>query len=120
MSKALIFLSRIAHASVAGALASAAMVSQAQNHRGVTTVEVFVNSAMRVTPERAEGYKLIVHRMDRLQQIRQHINQQIPRGGEQVARQWVAANQARIKREIQPAAIAAANAISMANYYKLD
>lgn len=119
-----VFLKRWLLASVVLGAAStgAAQASSAVNGQGVITVEVFVNSAMRVTPAPTghESYRLIVHRMDRLQQVRQHINRQIPRGGEQVARQWIAANQARIQREVQPAAVAAANAISMANYYRLD
>lgn len=112
---------------VLGALAGAAVPGLAQTGRsdpgaGVTSVEVFVNSAMLVTPAATgrEPYRLTIHRMDRLQQVRQSINQQIPRGGEQVARKWIAANQARIKREIQPAAVAAANAVSLSNYYRLD
>lgn len=88
--------------------------------RGVMTVEVFANSAMLVTPAQTDRYRLVVHRMDRLQQIQQYINQQIPRGGEAVARRWMMANQVRIKREITPAAVAAANAINLARYYRID
>lgn len=99
---------------------TAAAPQAAPAARGVMTVEVFANSAMLVTPAQTEQYRLVVHRMDRLQQIKQYINQQIPRGGESVARRWMMANQARIKREITPAAVAAANAINLARYYRID
>lgn len=86
----------------------------------VQTVEVFVNSAMVVTAPQAPSYRVTVHRMDQLDMATQAIDQLIPRGGEEVARRWVAANEARIKRQVQPAAIATANAIGLANHYRLD
>ena len=87
----------------------------------VSTVEVFVNSAMAVSaPPAPLAFQLTVHRMDQLDMVTQAIDQQIPRGGEAEARRWVAANEARIKRQVQPAAIATANAISLANHYRLD
>ncbi|MCR6480994.1 TIGR03757 family integrating conjugative element protein [Variovorax sp. ZS18.2.2] len=89
-------------------------------YNGVTTVEVFANSAMLITPTRSDNYRLLIHRMDTMEQVKMAINQQIPRGGEGPARAWFAANQDRIKRQIRPAAIAAANAISRANHYKID
>ena len=86
----------------------------------VHTVEVFVNSAMAVTAPQAPSYRVTIHRMDQLDMATQAIDQMIPRGGEEVARRWVAANEARIKRQVQPAAIATANAIGLANHYRLD
>lgn len=100
--------------------------SQAQNHAqsasapGVQTVEVFANSAMVVTSPRVPPYQVTIHRMDQLDMATRAIDQLIPRGGEEVARRWVAANEARIKRQVQPAAIATANAIGLANHYRLD
>ncbi len=88
---------------------------------GVSTVEVFVNSAMAVSaPPAPLAYELKVHRMDQLDMVTQGIDQQIPRGSEAEARRWVADNEARIKRQVQPAAIATANAITLANHYRLD
>jgi integrating conjugative element protein (TIGR03757 family) len=85
------------------------------------TVEVFVNSAMAVTvPAASLGLQVSVHRMDQLDMATQAIDQQIPRGSEAEARRWVEANQARIKRQVQPAAIATANAISLATHYRID
>ena len=86
----------------------------------VHTVEVFVNSAMAVTAPQAPPYRVTIHRMDQLDMATQAIDQLIPRGGEEVARRWVAANEARIRRQVQPAAIATANAIGLANHYRLD
>lgn len=94
-------------------------VAQALSN-GITTVEVFANSAMVITPIQSERYRLVIHRMDKLEQVKAMINQQLPKGGEGPARAWIAANQERIKRDIRPAAVAAANAISLANYYKID
>ena len=87
---------------------------------GVTTVEVFANSAMLITPVRSDRFRLVIHRMDQLEQVKAAINQQIPKGGEGPARAWIAANEARIKNQVRPAAIAAANAIRLASYYKID
>ena len=85
------------------------------------TVDVFVNSAMAVTvPAASLGLQVSVHRMDQLDMATQAIDQQIPRGSEAEARRWVEANQARIKRQVQPAAIATANAISLATHYRID
>ena len=87
---------------------------------GIATVEVFANSAMLITPVQSDRYRLVIYRMDQLEQVKQMINQQIPKGGEAPARAWFAANAERIKRQVRPAAIAAANAISLANHYKID
>ena len=103
---------------------AAAPAARAQSGRnpadGVTTVEVFANSAMLITGTQVDRYQLTIHRMDQLEQVKQTINQMIPRGGEGPARAWIAAHEAQIKRQVRPAAIQAANAISLANYYKLD
>lgn len=87
---------------------------------GVTSVEVFANSAMLIQGSHARAFRLTVHRMDQLEQVKQALNRQLPRGGEAEARQWLVANAARVKQQIQPAAMAAANAVSMANRYRLD
>ncbi len=112
-------------AGLVGALAaSAALPAHAQSGsdlaNGVTTVEVFANSAMLITPVRSDRFRLVIHRMDQLEQVKAAINQQIPAGGEGPARAWIAANEARIKNQVRPAAIAAANAIRLANYYRID
>ena len=106
---------------VVSGLAGVAGLAHAQGAASdVHTVEVFVNSAMAVTAPQAPPYRVTIHRMDQLDMATQAIDQLIPRGGEEVARRWVAANEARIKRQVQPAAIATANAIGLANHYRLD
>ncbi len=114
---------RAALAFVLCALACGISAAKAQGAPagGVSTVEVFVNSAMAVSaPPAPLTFQLTVHRMDQLDMVTQGIDQQIPRGSEADARRWVADNEARIKRQVQPAAIATANAISLANLYRLD
>lgn len=87
----------------------------------VRSVEVFVNSAMVVAmPSAPQGYQVTVHRMDQLDIATKAVDQMIPKGGEAQARRWIKDNEARIKREVSPAAIATANAINRANYYRLD
>lgn len=102
------------------ALAPAGVSAQDNLAGGITTVEVFANSAMLITPTHSDRYRLVIHRMDRLEQVKQTINQQIPSGGEGPARKWLAANEDKIKHQVRPAAIAAANAINLANFYKID
>ena len=103
---------------LAGVLAMAG-TAQAQ---GVLTVEVFANSAMHITPVPAQGqalpYKLSVYRLDALQRIETTLNQQLPQK-EADARAWLQANQARLKREVTPQAVAAANCIALAHHYKI-
>ena len=103
---------------LAGVLAMAG-TAQAQC---VLTVEVFANSAMHITPVPAQGqalpYKLSVYRLDALQRIETTLNQQLPQK-EADARAWLQANQARLKREVTPQAVAAANGIALAHHYKI-
>lgn len=111
-------------AAAAALIATAAVAQPVPASRtpapGITTVEVFANSAMVITPTTSAQYRLVIYRMDVLEQYKAWINQQIPRGGEQPARAWIAANQDRIKRQVRPAAAAAANAVNLAHYYRLD
>lgn len=102
------------------AVTSAPAAAQAASI-AVRSVEVFVNSAMVVAlPSAPQGYQITVHRMDQLDIATKTVDQMIPRGGEAEARRWLKNNEARVKREVMPAAIATANAINRANYYRLD
>jgi integrating conjugative element protein (TIGR03757 family) len=87
---------------------------------GITTVEVFCNSAMLITLVQGASFQQAILRMDAFEQLSQTLSQRIPKGGEQVAYQWLMQNQAQIKRQLAPAAAAAANAINMANYYRIN
>jgi hypothetical protein len=87
---------------------------------GITSVAVFANSAMVIQGAQARAFPLTVHRMDQLEQLTHALNQQMPRGGEAEVRRWLAAHAGRIQQQVRPTAIAAANAVSMAHYYRLD
>jgi integrating conjugative element protein (TIGR03757 family) len=103
------------------ALAALLPASAAAQRASVRTVEAFVNSAMVVAlPAANQGYQVTVHRMDQLDIATKAVDQMIPKGGETEARRWLKDNEARVKREVTPAAIATANATNRANYYRLD
>lgn len=112
---------KAAASSIAGLLLIAAAAATAQGRgQSVTTVEVFANSAMNITPGGADRpYKLTIYRMDGLQRVEQDLSRQLPKD-ETAARQWLQQNQARIKREYSGQAVNAANAIAMANYYHIN
>lgn len=111
----------MAMVTLGSALAMLLPVSAAAQGAPVRTVEVFVNSAMVVAlPAANQGYQVTVHRMDQLDIATKSVDQMIPKGGEAQARRWLKDNEARVKREVTPAAIATANATSRANYYRLD
>lgn len=126
LAAAAAFLSSVRECVGAVALATTCLVSAthaqtaANPYAGIVTVEVFANSAMVITPTHSEKYKLAVYRMDAMEILRQRINQQIPRGGEGPARAWLIANADRVKREFQPVAAQAANAMNLSHYYRLD
>ena len=102
-----------------GLLAALALAGAA-HAQGVLTVEVFANSAMHITPrpDQRLPYQLKVYRMDGLQQLEASLNQQLPKN-EGDARAWLQANQGRIKREVTPQAVAAANGVALAHHYKI-
>lgn len=87
---------------------------------GITSVEVFCNSAMLIEPISNPPFSQAIYRMDALERLRQAINRRIPTGGEQPARQWLLANQAKLKRLLAPVATSVANAINRAHYYRID
>lgn len=88
-------------------------------YRGITQVEVFANSAMLVTPQRSDRYKLDIYRLDAMSRVEQSINQALPQN-EADARAWLAANEARIRRQVQPVVANAANGITLAMHYRID
>ncbi|WP_284427453.1 TIGR03757 family integrating conjugative element protein [Acidovorax sp. SUPP1855] len=88
-------------------------------YRGVTQVEVFANSAMLVTPQRSDRFKLDIYRLDAMARVQQSINQGLPQN-EADARAWLAANEARIRRQVQPVVANAANGITLAMHYRID
>ncbi|GKS87280.1 hypothetical protein AVMA1855_24030 [Acidovorax sp. SUPP1855] len=88
-------------------------------YRGVIQVEVFANSAMLVTPQRSDRFKLDIYRLDAMARVQQSINQGLPQN-EADARAWLAANEARIRRQVQPVVANAANGITLAMHYRID
>jgi integrating conjugative element protein (TIGR03757 family) len=108
-------------AAAALALAGAAHAQGQADAGGIVSVEVFANSAMHITPESPAGlpYQLKVYRLDALQGMEATLNQQLPRTEAQ-ARAWLAANQARIRRQFQPIAVAAAEGMTRMMDYRLN
>lgn len=107
---------------IAGLLGTGSSLAMAQSQvTGVLTVEVFANSAMHITPatDAAVPYKLTIYRLDGLQRIEQELSQRLPQN-EQAARQWLQANEARLKREVTPEAVHTANGFAMASHFQIN
>ena len=107
-------------------LATAAAQAQDQTqdrtgdlYAGVKTVEVFANMAMQVTPAQSNRYQLAIHRLDAMQNIQAIANRGLPQN-EAAARQWIANNEARIRRELRPLVAGAVNGITQAHQYHID
>lgn len=89
------------------------------SNAGVTTVEVFANSAMNVPLVRSDAYLLKVYRIDGLAQIEEQLNQGLPQT-ETEAMAYVQSRMPDLKKQVQAQAINAANGITLAIHYKLD
>ena len=92
-----------------GFLLSWPSVGQAQQ-AGVLTVEVFANSAMHITPAQTSGlpFKMDLYRLDAMQNAEHQINQVLPKT-EAEAMAWIKANEARLRKQLQPAVVNSAN-----------
>lgn len=87
---------------------------------GITSVEVFANSAMNVVSPNAEApYLVKVYRVDGLSLIEGDLKRNMPKDEKQ-AKAYFQANQAAIKKRYAPVAANAANGITRAIHYKLD
>jgi integrating conjugative element protein (TIGR03757 family) len=100
-----------------GALARADSLNP---YAGISTVEVFCNSAMLIKPIENPPFRQSIYRMDALQQELNNINQHIAHSSMDAARQWASDNQQQIKRLVTAPALASLNAINLARYYKID
>jgi integrating conjugative element protein (TIGR03757 family) len=105
-------------------LLSAALVSLASlawaDSTGITTVEVFANSAMHFKNTAAAGdfvYK--VYRIDGLAQLEAQVNQGMP-NTEPEARAYLQRNMVDIKKRYTAQAINAANGLTLVTRYKID
>lgn len=89
--------------------------------QGIATVEVFANSAMPITPASGDGlpFKLDVYRLDAMQNVEHLINQSLPQT-EAEAMAWVKANEARLRRQLQPMVVSSAHGITLAAGYRLQ
>lgn len=88
-------------------------------YRGVVSVEVFANSAMPIEAPASPPFKVTVYRMDGLAMVEQMINQNLPKS-EPEAIAYLNANMARIKKQVEPQAMNAANGMRLAMFYKID
>lgn len=87
---------------------------------GITSVEVFANSAMNVsTPTTEAPYVIKVYRVDGLALIEAALNKGVP-SNEAQAQAYFAAQQDEIKKRYAAQAANAANGITRALYYKVD
>ena len=98
----------------------AALPTLAQDpYHGITTVEVFANSAMVITGSEPSRYQFTVYRLDALKNVEAAINQRLPKTEAQ-AREYFRVHQAEIKKQITPHVLSAANGIALARHYKID
>lgn len=105
-------------------LALYATGAQAQvQPQAATTVEVFANSAMHITPnEDGRGqlpFKVNVYRVDAMHNVEQTLNQQLPQTEEE-ATAWMQAHQEQIRQQYEPAIKNTAQGMTLAYYYKLQ
>ena len=97
----------------------AVQAAELNPYHGITTVEVFANSAMLITPRQSANYRLKIYRLDGLQRIDTQINQGLPQN-EAGARAWLAQNQAALRRKYEPQILDAAQGLVLAQRYKID
>jgi integrating conjugative element protein (TIGR03757 family) len=97
-----------------------ARAQQLNPFAGISSVEVFCNSAMLIAPIDHPPFAQTIYRMDAIEQQMRAINAQLPKGGQAVARPWVMAHMAQIRQQVQPLVAGQVNAISMARYYRID
>ena len=102
----------------------AAAAAQAQDragdlYAGVKTVEVFANMAMQVTPAQSSRYQLAIYRLDAMQSVEALVNKGLPQT-EAAAQRWIAENEPRLRRQLQPMIASAVNGMSLAHRYRID
>lgn len=88
-------------------------------YKGVTTVEVFANSAMVITPPQAPPFQLKVYRLDSISRVQGMLNQGLPKT-ETEARAYMAKNQATIRRQIEPVILESSQGLMLAQKYRLE
>lgn len=112
-------------AAVAGAVLPAPGLAQGHSasgqdlYAGVTSVEVFANSAMLVSPAQSSHYQLAIYRLDAMQHIEAVMNNGLPQN-EADAMRWVAQNEQRLRRQLQPMIAGAVTGMALAHQYQID
>ena len=96
-----------------------AQAAELDPFHGITTVEVFANSAMRITPQQSSHYLLKVYRLDGLQRIDTQINQNLPKTRD-AALSYMRQNYAAIRRKYEPQILESAQGLQLAQRYKID
>lgn len=103
---------------------SALQGAQAQTHgkdlyAGVQTVEVFANMAMQITPVSSPHYTLTIYRLDAMQNVEALVNKGLPQS-EAEAQRWIAQNEQRLRRQLQPMISSSVNGMARAQRYQID
>lgn len=88
-------------------------------YAGVRTVEVFANMAMQVMPAQSDRYQLVIYRLDAMQSVEAVVNKGLPQT-EAAAQRWIAENEPRLRRQLQPMIASAVNGMSLAHRYQID
>ena len=88
-------------------------------YAGIKTVEVFANMAMQVTPAQSSRYQLAIYRLDAMQNVEALVNKGLPQT-EAAAQRWIAENEPRLRRQLQPMIASAVNGMSLAHRYQID
>lgn len=101
------------------AAAVAAAPASAKAQAGVTTVEVFANSATHIHAQPQTPYLKRIYRVDAMAAISQQLSMRLP-GDEAQAKTYMLQAEAQIRKRYQDQIVNAAHGISLAIHYRLD
>lgn len=96
-----------------------AALAQDDRYYGITSVEVFANSAMVITPQQATDYQLKIYRLDGISQVESMLNQGLPQT-EAAARAYAAKNKLALRRKVEPLILDSINGVKLAQHYRLE
>lgn len=101
------------------AAAVAAAPASAKAQAGVTTVEVFANSATHIHAQPQTPYLQRIYRVDGMAAISQQLSMRLP-GDEAQAKTYMLQAEAQIRKRYKDQIVNAAHGISLAIHYRLD
>lgn len=104
---------------VLAAAAAAAAPAAAHAQAGVTTVEVFANSATHVRAQPQTPYLQRIYRVDAMAAISQQLSMRLP-GNEAEAKAYMLQAEAQIRKRYKDQIVNAAHGMSLAIHYRLD